>query len=211
VSLEPEASIAGYPADKLAVSSSTGGKLRLVPGTLRALFAVSLAMSACAVAGCTRTADIEAARSFDRYPLYWVGERFEKWDLEHVDLAAGGFSTFIYGTCEIEVGTDGGCPPPLQIQIQPLCAHLETVARAPIWKQREVRGAPVGTIDSAPVLFTNRVQVKVYRGQGSDPGLPMRALRALRSANDVEPTIGSDDLILPAPRSVLSGTAPCSA
>jgi hypothetical protein len=51
------------------------------------------------------------------------------------------------------------------------------------WKRREVRGAPVGTIDDAPVLFTDRVQVEVYRGQGSDPGLPLRALRALRSVN----------------------------
>jgi hypothetical protein len=119
--------------------------------------------------------------------------------------------TVTLGTCEIEVGTDGGCPPPLQIQIQPLCTQLETVARAPIWKGREVRGAPVGTIDSAPVLFTNRVQVKVYRGQGSDPGLPMRALRALRSVNDVEPTIDYDDPIPSARLAVLLGTAPCSA
>jgi hypothetical protein len=78
-----------------------------------------------------------------------------------------------------------------------------------VWKRREVRGAPVGTIDGAPVLFTNRVQVKVYRGQGSDPGLPMRALRALRSANDVEPTIDVGDPISPASRAILSGTAPC--
>ncbi len=75
--------------------------------------------------------------------------------------------------------------------------------------RREVRGAPVGTIDGAPVLFTNRVQVKVYRGQGSDPGLPMRALQALHSVNAVEPIIDSDDPIPSASRAVLSGTAPC--
>jgi hypothetical protein len=60
------------------------------------------------------------------------------------------------------------------------------------------------------VLFTSRVQVKVYRGQGSDPGLPMRALRALRSANAVEPVIDAGDPIPPAPRAVLAGTAPCA-
>jgi hypothetical protein len=186
---------------------------RRVPGH-RTLLAVSL-VSAFLVTGCARSvgegnADIEGARSFDRYPLYWVGEHFEKWDLEHVDLAARGFSTFIYGTCKIEAGADGGCPPPLQIQIQPLCAHLEAVARAPIWKRREIRGAPVGTIDSAPVLFSKRVQVKVYRGQGSDRGLALRALRALRSANDVEPRIDSDDPIPAAPLAVLAGRVPCS-
>jgi len=178
--------------------------------------AAALALSALAVAGCTQTLgegdpDIDAARTFDRYPLYWVGEHFEEWDLEHVEVRPDGFTTFSYGTCEVEFGEEGGCPVPLQIQVQPLCAYLEFVARAPIWKRREVRGAPVGTIDSAPVLFTNRVQVKVYRGQGSDPGLPMRALRALRSVNSVEPVIDADDAIPPAPRAVLSGAAPCPA
>jgi hypothetical protein len=166
------------------------------------------------LAGCSQTVgegdpDVGAARKFDRHPLYWVGERFEQWDLEHVDVGHGEFATFSYGTCELPVPADGGCAVPLQIQIQPLCAHLDVVARAPIWKRREVRGAPVGTIDSAPVLFTNRVQVKVYRGQGSDPGLPMRALRALHSANDIEPVIEADDPIPPAPRAVLAGTAEC--
>jgi hypothetical protein len=118
--------------------------------------------------------------------------------------------TFGYGTCELPAGSDGGCAPPLQIQIQPLCAHLEAVARAPIWRRRQVRGAPVGTIDSAPVLFTNRVQVKVYRGQGSDPALPMRALRALRSANAVGPAIDADDPIPPATEPVLAGRVACS-
>jgi len=165
-----------------------------------------------AAAGCTRTVgeadpDIDAARNFDRHPLYWVGERFEGWDLEHVNVgtAVAGFS---YGTCEIQ-GTEGACPVPLQIQIQPLCTYLDVVARAPIWKRRRVRGAPVGTIDGAPVLFTNRVQVKVYRGQHSDPGLPMRALRALRSVNSVKPVIDADDPIPAPPRDVLAGTQSC--
>lgn len=153
--------------------------------------------------------DVEAARSFEGYPLYWVGERFGEWELEYVEVRPGGFTTFSYGTCEIGWFQDGGCAPPLQLQIQPLCAFLEFVARAPIWKRREVRGAPVGTIDGAPVLFTNRVQVKVYRGQGSDPGLPLRALRALRSANSVAPVVSADDPIPPAPRAVLAGTMPC--
>jgi hypothetical protein len=50
----------------------------------------------------------------------------------------------------------GGCSVPLEIQIQPLCMQLDVVARAPIWRRRQIRGAPVGTIDSAPVMFTNR-------------------------------------------------------
>ena len=183
---------------------------------VRLFVATALALAVAALAGCTRTVgegdpDLDAAHVFESYPLYWVGERFERWELEHVAANPAGVSTFIYGTCEIEGWfADGGCAPPLQIQIQPLCAHLEVVAANPAWRRREVRGAPVGTIDDAPVLFTNRVQVKVYWGQGADAGLPMRTLHTLRSANDVEPVIDADDPIPPAPRAVLSGAAPCS-
>jgi hypothetical protein len=83
------------------------------------------------------------------------------------------------------------------------------VSSSPLWRRRSIRGAPVGTIDSAPVLFTNRVQVKVYRGQDADAGAPMRLLRALRSLNSVPPRLDIDDAIPPAPRAVLEGAAPC--
>jgi hypothetical protein len=153
--------------------------------------------------------DLEAAREFDRHPLYWAGERFEDLDLEHVQLDTGVIVSFIYGTCEIPAGSDGGCAPPLQLQITPLCDHLDAVARADVWRRRQVRGAPVGTIDGAPVLFTSRVQVKVYRGQDSDPGIAMRALQALHSVNDVAPVLDRADTIPAAPRSVLSGEERC--
>ena len=40
-------------------------------------------MLAFAVGGCGESkADLAAAKTFDRFPLYWAGDRFEKWDLE---------------------------------------------------------------------------------------------------------------------------------
>jgi hypothetical protein len=45
--------------------------------------------------------DVDAARSFEGYPLYWVGTRFERWDLTHLSVGNGEFSTFDYGTCEV--------------------------------------------------------------------------------------------------------------
>lgn len=190
-----------------------------------ALVAVVLALGAvvAAVVGLSAArqdsdAGIVAAKQFDDFPLYWVGERFERWDLKHVELpgpSRSGFATLIYGDCEVEdpdgfLGPEGGsCTPPLSIQVSPLCSHLDVVARAPIWKRRRIRGAPVGSSDSAPVLFTRGAQVKVYRGQGSDPGLAMRALRALRSLNTVPPAIAAGGRI-PAPHPlVLSGVRPC--
>jgi len=154
--------------------------------------------------------DASEAREFDGYPLYWVGERFERWDLVHVDIRPQ-LTTFVYGDCEPTGGDEPSCTPPLEIQVSPLCAHLDVVARAPIWRRRSIRGAPVGTSDSAPVLFTSGAQVKVYRGEGSDAGLPRRALEALRSINDVPPVIGPTGSIPGADPTMLAGERPCAA
>jgi hypothetical protein len=165
------------------------------------------------VAGCgDPDTDIEAAKQFDRFPLYWVGGRFEQWDIETIEGLNDRSRTvvFIYGECTPHDGEQPSCTPPFQIQVSPLCLHLRDVARAPIWRRRQIRGAPVGTIDSAPVLFTRGAQVKVYRGEGSYPGLTMKVLRALRSINRVPPVIASSDPIEPPASGVLEGTRTCA-
>jgi hypothetical protein len=165
------------------------------------------------IAGCGEAgADVDAAKKFDSFPLYWVGERFEQWDLETIDGLdyPSRMIVFIYGECTPHNGGEPRCTPPFQIQVSPLCLHLSDVARAPIWRRRQIRSAPVGTIDSAPVLFTRGAQVKVYRGEGSYPGLTMKVLRALRSINRVPPVIAATGPIEPPPSGVLEGTRPCS-
>ena len=157
-------------------------------------------------------ADVQAARKFKRFPLYWLGERFERWDLVHV----GGlerpaeFVTFIFGNCTPHDGGQPSCIPPLQIEVFPLCWNLDVVAQAPIWKRRRIRGAPVGAHDSAPVLFARGAQVKVYRGEGTDAGIALRALRALRSVNRVPPVVDVGARIPGPARGVLAGTRTCS-
>ncbi len=180
-------------------------RLRFILGAL----AVALVTG---VAGCRDSGgDIEAAREFDAFPLYWVGERVEKWDLTTIDGLdyPSQIVTFIYGDCTPHDGEQPSCTPPFQIQVSPLCAHLSDVARAPVWRRRRIRGAPVGTIDSAPVLFTRSAQVKVYRGEGSYPGLTIRVLRAVRSINRVPPVITSTAPIPPPASGVLEGTMAC--
>jgi len=171
--------------------------------------ALVLATAGCSTLFGDSDVDVSAAKEFDEYPLYWVGAGFEQWDLVHVEIRPQ-MTTFIYGDCEV-TGNEGGCPPPLSIQVSPLCAHLDVVARGPIWRRRSIRSAPVGAIDSAPVLFTTGAQVKVYRGQGSDAGLPKRALEALRSINDVPPVIGPTGSIPGADPAMLAGEVPCAA
>jgi hypothetical protein len=173
---------------------------------------VALALAALAVGGCAGRdePDVDGAAAFDRFPIYWLTAEFEGHELTYIselNEAVPGV-TLVYGTCEPS-GSDGGCAPPLQLQLMPLCNHLDDVAGNPIWCRREVRGAPVGSIDSAPVLFTRTMQVKVYRGKGSDPGTPLRALDALHSLNDVEPFIPAGGPIPPPPDGVLEGEVNC--
>jgi hypothetical protein len=61
---------------------------------------IAAAAAVGALAGCSSATpgdepDIEAARKFDGHPLYWVGERFEQWDLEHVTIGQEEFSGFV--------------------------------------------------------------------------------------------------------------------
>lgn len=157
--------------------------------------------AAAACSGCAHSpVDTRSAENFRAYPVYWVGKRFENLDIRHIDVKNIAF--LIYGECD--PGPHEGCAPPLEIQVSPLCSHIEIFARGRI--QRRIRGAPVGNgPDGAPVLFTNRVQVKVY----AEAGLAARAMRALRSINQVEPVLDAQDPIPPAPLGVVEGRRPC--
>ena len=55
-----------------------------------------------------------------------------------------------------------------------------------------------------------RAQVKVYRGEGTGPGVEFRVLRALRSLNHVEPLVAPTGPIPGARAAVLDGSAGCS-
>ena len=59
------------------------------------------------------------------------------------------------------------------------------------------------------VLFTDRVQIKVYANAGRDPDRGERVFEALRSANAVGRQVGPGDPLPPASLAVLAGEAPC--
>ena len=149
-------------------------------------------------------------KRFSAFPVYWVGPRFERWPLVAIDGPdPGGFVSFIYGTCTPSGGDEARCSLPLEIQSSPMCQNLSTVAEDPIWRRRSIRRAPVGAIDGEPVLFSLGAQIKVYQGV-NDPGLALRALHAIRSANRTAPIIQAHGSIAALPRNVLSGSRPCT-
>jgi len=155
--------------------------------------------------------EIQAARDFTRFPLYWAGRRFEKWPVRRIVLPAGTeeFATIVYGDCTPSGGDESSCTPPLEIQVFPLCLHLDVLTSDPAWRTHRLRGAPVGSLNGIPVLLASRVQVEVYRGEGSSRGDGLRGLRALRSLNRVAPVVSATGRIPGASTGLLSGSIPC--
>jgi hypothetical protein len=180
---------------------------------LKPHFLLTFSLTVLSLSGCGAAASdvrTDSVRTFSGYHVYWLGQRFEQWKLTKVlgpGSFKGGFS-FIYGDCTPHDGDEPSCVPPLEVQVTALCPHLPIVAADPVWRQRRIRGAPVGTIDGAPVLFSRDSQIKIY-DDGQHPGLALRALAALRSANEVKPVINASDVIPAASPAVLAGTRDC--
>jgi len=181
------------------------GRTRLL---VRAILIVLVSMAAFGCASDDK-ADVDSAKAFDAFPLYWPGETFEGFDVSLIDGVFEGTErvSIIYGSCQPSGTFEPSCRPPVSIQITRLCFHLDAVNLPP--QPRQVRGAPVGGQDGAPVLLTRRTQIKVYQGEGTDRGISLRALRALRSLNAVAPVISETDPIPGAPPGVISGRRPC--
>jgi hypothetical protein len=97
---------------------------------------------------------LASASRFDGFPLYSVGERFEGLPLAQVVGAANPDAeavSFIYGTCSVPPGAEGGCATPLVVQVWDRCArtHLDyapEVANAAI--SFRLRGASAYDYDS---------------------------------------------------------------
>ena len=173
--------------------------------------AILIAMVSTAAAGCVSDNDahVDSAKTFEAFPLYWAGETFEGLDVSVIDGIFDGTErvSIIYGSCKPTGTVEPSCRPPVSIQITRLCFHLDAVNLPP--RPRQVRGALLGGQDGASVLVTRKTQVKVYRGEGTDRGISLRVLHALRSLNTVEPVISPTDPIPGPPPGVISGSRPC--
>ena len=88
--------------------------------TLAIAIAIATVAASCSYsAGRTSDATLEEIRSRPGPTLYFVGEQFEELPLTAI-IDRGSRVTFVYGDCEIPFGTDGGCAPPLEVQVWPI-------------------------------------------------------------------------------------------
>jgi hypothetical protein len=124
---------------------------------------------------------------------YFVGEKFEELPLTAI-VGDVGRLTFVYGDCDPE-GGDGGCAPPLEVQVWPIGRRPPGVISAMIDCQRvTVRGAP-GAFFGGPDLdlYVGDYTIVIFAESREQA---RRAAEALRPVDAAGPDSGD----LPAPK-----------
>lgn len=182
---------------------------------LFASLVAALVLCGCAHGG---TPDLNAAKAFHRYPVYWAGAEMEGLPLESIDdysafedRAPSGWS-LLYGSCELE-GTDHpSCAPPLQIQVSSACERWagQQNEKGDLFRFRGATavwrgGLPAkggGEVEAGPLeVFTGRTTVVIFAGRRK---VAFSAARRLRTVHQSRPST------LPSPAAgSLWGKLPC--
>ena len=149
---------------------------------------------------------------FTDFPIYWVGQEFGghalRFIIRHIFSPEAGSPTqnsvrFLYDSCGAEKLTDGGCPPPLQIIIQPYCLvppELLGEGARPAGIEK-VRGGADALISGGGLrIWTGDATIQIY---ASSAQLLEDATAALVSSNGLGP-VGAGSA-LPAPDPDCSG------
>ena len=180
------------------------GSVLLVAGAI----AIGVAVATHAEAQAPFRSDVsdftpKTVRDFPGFPLYSLGTQFEDLPLTaivrvfHKPLvkARAGFGVpdnrtnhmnFIYGTCT--GGSEGGCAPPLTIQIWPACDntladfYYNTPDGGPSrpYELVTVRGVPAARFSDMLQLYSGTVTIVIF---GDTAALRARAAEGLTSAN----------------------------
>ena len=137
---------------------------------------------------------LTSARSAPGPTLYYLGREFAGLPLTDLAAETPGRALFVYGTCELPKG-EGGCAPPIQVQIFPFDPHAWRGA-AGCRRLRPLRGVPTVRHDGL-VLVTGRTVVKLY---ARSPREDRAAARALHAVNRARPLVA--DALPPPPRHV---------
>lgn len=154
---------------------------------------------------------IERARSFTEYPLLWLGEEFQgyelvtcervqtpvKYDLEgNVREPATDYFDFVYGECTPPEG-EWSCAVPLQVSNAPPCGP--TLAPEVVEKHTVVRGVTAAVrTDSSVSIATDDVRVSIFPpgGPAEVEANALAAAEALAGVNDlaagIEPSSSLD-------------------
>ena len=132
---------------------------------------------------------------------YFVGEQFEELPLTAIDGKVGKL-TFIYGDCD--ASGDGGCAPPLQVQIWPIERRPPGIIDREC-RRVSVRGVPGAFYGADLDLYVGAHTVSIF---ADSQARALRAATALRPVDSGSATTAD----LPAPKvDAGPGMAECAA
>ena len=170
------------------------------------LVALPLSLGACDRVSEPDTSELDAARSFDEYTLYYVGDSYDDLPLTFAGLGPGSGEgvrrawSFGYGDCEPPEG-EGGCPLPLEVQNWSICTRFPALYPGQTPKTRSVHGAETLRAGGGLDVYTGRTTVVIF-GQGDDKAQVVEDLRPVAG--------GSEPNLLPPPGpGALEGKLPC--
>jgi hypothetical protein len=158
---------------------------------MRAALALALALSgpfALALAGCGNTlqdqpigpGSLESVIIDSRFPVYWLGQRFDGMRITGVLIDPGGAVTLRYGDCL--VGGQFTCVTPLSLVTSPDNSFIPGASE--VGRVRMVRTAEALSTQGGRTLAlrTGSVVVSVHAGR---PGLALQAARLMAPLNKV--------------------------
>ncbi len=159
--------------------------------------------------------DMSQAQSFTNFPLYDAGDSVAGYQLNAiertVDVDHGTQNiTFLYGDCvppkESDGSYDGGCPPPVQVQVWPACARNPALygqsPGQPTGDHVVLRDVPALAFGGQTELYTGTSTVVIFANDSLIP----KVAAALQGVNNSVPASSA----LPAPAAaVMDGTLKC--
>lgn len=159
---------------------------------------------------------VAQAKGFTKFPLYNAGGSVSGYPLLAVqhDTQPADSITFVYGDCTppqaADGSYDGGCAPPVQVQIWPACfrnpsSFATDMTFSPVGDKTTVRGVPT-------IFYEDGGRLEIQTGTSTlvifaDHDLTMKVADALRGVNNSIPT----GVSLPAPAAgAMTGELKCS-
>jgi hypothetical protein len=158
---------------------------------------------------------VSAARSFQGFPVFYPGEYVNGHELSAVSRDPLGpmrksqeSVLFMYGTCEIPAGMEGGCSLPVSVSNEPACSRNLSMyggGMSPTPRMTRVRGTTAAFFEGGSRLEiqTGTTTVVIFASSKRDALLVAENLRGLNVA-----VPAGDRLPPPAPGAV-EGTLPC--
>lgn len=114
---------------------------------------------------------VSQARALTAFPLYWLGDSFKEIELVAVlraeakpvagESVRANYVNFIYGLCEILPDEEGGCQPPIQVQVWDACQrNRNSYAGEEPDREQVIRGVP-------SAFFEQDTRLELYTGEST--------------------------------------------